>query len=237
MDTATTEQASLRASTRLEAFTDAAFAFSLTLLVIAGDHVPASYVDFLEALKSIPAFVASAALLLLFWYCHMRWSQRYGLTDAKAVIVTSALVCTVLVFVYPLRIVFSSLFHWLSGGYLPMPIAGVTLSALNNLFVIYAIGYVAMCALLALLYQHALASAETLQLDRIERERARLERNSFLLLLLPGVLSLLYMAVVPDRWGPLCGFLYSSLAVLMPIHGRYAEKRLAKMTAEVAGID
>lgn len=228
-----------RHTTRLEAFTDAAFAFSLTLLVIAGDNVPASYADFLQALKAIPAFVASAALLLMFWYCHMRWSQRYGLTDVKAVIVTSALVCTVLVFVYPLRIVFSSLFHWLSGGYLPMPIAGVNLSALNTLFVIYAFGFIAMCALIALLYQHTLANAEALQLDSIERQRVRFERNSFLLLLLPGLLSLLYLAVVPARWGPLSGFMYSSLAVIMPIHGIYAEKRLKQMAEaqrdEVAG--
>lgn len=224
-----------RRNTRLEAFTDAAFAFSLTLLVIAGDNVPASYADFLQALKAIPAFVASAALLLMFWYSHMRWSQRYGLTDGKSVVVTAALVCTVLVFVYPLRIVFSSLFYWISGGYLPLPISGVTLSALNSLFVIYAIGFIAMCALLALLYQHALANAKMLNLNAVERARARFERNSFLLLLLPGVLSLLYLAIVPARWGPLSGFFYSSLAIMMPLHGIYAEKRLLAMAAEKDG--
>jgi len=228
------ESGQTRQSTRLEAFTDAAFAFSLTLLVIAGDTVPSSYADFLQALKAIPAFVVSAALLIMFWYSHMRWSQRYGLTDLKAVILTSALVCTVLVFVYPLRIVFSSMFYWMSGGYLPLPISGIGLSALNSLFVIYAIGFIAMCSLLAMLYQHTLANAEYLQLDAIERQRVRFERDSFLLLLLPGVLSLLYLALVPARWGPLSGFLYCTLAVMMPVHGVYAEKRLKKLAEETA---
>ena len=42
-------------STRVEAFVDAAFAFALTLLVIAGDSIPASVGELLKALKSLPA--------------------------------------------------------------------------------------------------------------------------------------------------------------------------------------
>lgn len=81
-----TDQKPARQSTRLEAFTDAAFAFSLTLLVIAGDNVPTSFDEFILALKSIPAFIASAALLLMFWYSHMRWSQRYCLCDTPTIL-------------------------------------------------------------------------------------------------------------------------------------------------------
>jgi len=215
-----------RQSTRLEAFTDAAFAFSLTLLVIAGDSVPGSFAEFLLALKSIPAFFASAAILLMFWHGHMRWSQRYCLCDGPSIVLTAALVCTVLVFVYPLRIVFGSMFHWASGGYFRLPITDITLSALNNLFVIYAVGFIAMCGLLALLYQHALRNAQALGLSAVERLDAKLERNSFLLLLTPGLLSLLYLALVPAQYGPFSGFFYSGLAILMPWHGYRAKKEL-----------
>lgn len=222
-----TAQKPARQSTRLEAFTDAAFAFSLTLLVIAGDNVPGSFDEFILALKSIPAFIASAALLLMFWYSHMRWSQRYCLCDMPTILLTAALVCTVLVFVYPLRIVFGSLFHWISGGFLTLPMSGIGMAAMNTLFVIYAIGFLAMCIWQALLYHHALRKAEQLQLDAIEQLEARLERNSFLLQTLPALLSLLYLAVLPARFGPYSGFLYSLLGIIMPLYGFMASRQLA----------
>ena len=217
----------VRQSTRLEAFTDAAFAFSLTLLVIAGDDVPTTFDEFMLALKSIPAFIASAALLLMFWYSHMRWSQRYCLCDLPTILITAALVCTVLVFVYPLRIVFGSLFHWISGGFFQLRMDGIGLTAMNSLFVIYAIGYIAMCGLLALLYQHAMRKADSLQLSRLERLETRLERNSFLLQIVPAVLSLIYLAIVPAKYGPYCGFMYCLLGIIMPINGMRASRLMA----------
>lgn len=216
-----------RQSTRLEAFTDAAFAFSLTLLVIAGDNVPTSFDEFILALKSIPAFIASAALLLMFWYSHMRWSQRYCLCDMTTILLTSALVCTVLVFVYPLKIVFGSLFHWLSGGFFQLPMTGIGLQAINSLFVIYAVGFLAMCSWQALLYQHALRKSAQLQLDEVDQLEARLERNSFVLQTIPAWLSLLYLWLVPAQYGPFSGFLYSLLGIMMPWYGIKANRLLA----------
>lgn len=234
MDNAMTEQAPVRAPTRLEAFTDAAFAFSLTLLVIAGDNVPTSFDEFLLALKSIPAFVASAAMLLMFWYSHMRWSQRYCLCDMPTILLTSALVCTVLVFVYPLRIVFGSLFHWISGGFFQLSMSGIGMSALNTLFAIYAIGFIAMCSLMALLYHHALNKAGPLQLDDSGQLEARLNRNSFLLQTLPAWLSLLYLAIVPAKYGPYTGFMYCLLGIIMPIYGSRATRLLAEQKQQQA---
>ena len=223
-----TVQKSARQSTRLEAFTDAAFAFSLTLLVIAGDNVPTSFEEFMLALKSIPAFIASAALLLMFWYSHMRWSQRYCVCDTPTILLTSALVCTVMVFVYPLRIVFGSLFHWISGGFFQLPMTGIGLHAINSLFVIYAVGFIAMCSWQTLLYQHALRKAAELQLDAVDQLEARLERNSFLLQTLPAWLSLLYLLIMPAQYGPFSGFFYSLLAIVMPWYGIKANRLLEK---------
>ncbi len=60
--------------TRLDTFIDAAFAFVLTLLVISFDEIPSNYAEMMAAVKRIPAFVASFALLMMFWLPHRRWS-------------------------------------------------------------------------------------------------------------------------------------------------------------------
>ncbi|MEE4295112.1 MAG: TMEM175 family protein [Wenzhouxiangella sp.] len=54
-----------REMTRLETFTDAAFAFAVTLLAVSIDEIPNDYESLLLALKGTPAFAASFALLLL----------------------------------------------------------------------------------------------------------------------------------------------------------------------------
>jgi hypothetical protein len=52
------------ASTRLENFVDASFAFALTMLVISVNDIPHSMDALLLALRGIPAYAASFALLL-----------------------------------------------------------------------------------------------------------------------------------------------------------------------------
>ncbi len=62
------------AMTRLETFVDAAFAFAVTLLVIAVDDVPRSFEELEFALRSVPVFVVSAAQVFVFWIAHRNWS-------------------------------------------------------------------------------------------------------------------------------------------------------------------
>ena len=67
--------------TRTEVFVDAAFAFALTLLVISFDAIPRDWDEVVLAIKNIPAFAASVAMLAWIWYEHSVWSKRYGLDD------------------------------------------------------------------------------------------------------------------------------------------------------------
>jgi len=65
--------------TRLETFIDAAFAFAITMLVIAAQQIPDDIETLLAAFKNVPAFVASVIVLGIFWRGHWLWSRRYGL--------------------------------------------------------------------------------------------------------------------------------------------------------------
>jgi len=65
--------------TRLETFIDAAFAFAISMLVIAPQQIPDNIEALLGAFKNVPAFVASIIVLGIFWRGHWLWSRRYGL--------------------------------------------------------------------------------------------------------------------------------------------------------------
>ncbi len=67
--------------TRLETFIDAAFAFAISMLVIAPQQIPDNVDALLGAFKNVPAFVASMVVLGIFWRGHWLWSRRYGLED------------------------------------------------------------------------------------------------------------------------------------------------------------
>src|SRR3954466_10829202 len=70
-----------REVSRLEGFTDAVFAFAVTLLVVALE-VPRTFEGLIEDVQEFPAFVAAFVMLLTFWNGHYRFFRRYGLEDA-----------------------------------------------------------------------------------------------------------------------------------------------------------
>ena len=130
--------------TRLETFVDAAFAFSLTLLVIFFNDLPDTVAELRDALRRVPTFAACFVLLTLFWMAHNRWSRRFGLDDGRSTVLSLALVLVVLVFVYPLRMVASSGLHMLSGGWVPSELGGLGadwLLDLQTVFMVYAVGF------------------------------------------------------------------------------------------------
>ena len=56
--------------TRLETFIDAAFAFAISMLVIAAQQIPDNIEALLAAFKNVPTFVCSIAVLGIYWRGH-----------------------------------------------------------------------------------------------------------------------------------------------------------------------
>lgn len=63
--------------TRLEGFTDAVFAFAVTLLVVSLE-VPHTFAELVQAMKGFAAFAICFAILVQFWYFHYKFSRRYA---------------------------------------------------------------------------------------------------------------------------------------------------------------
>jgi uncharacterized membrane protein len=205
----------------IEAFTDAAFAFALSLLVISLSP-PTSLDKLYVALGGIPSFLASASILMMFWWGHHEWSRRYGLDDGKTLILSCALVFTVLIYVYPLRFVFSLMFESL-GRMAGLPLeSDATIQSLrdvNQLFIVYGAGFAAMSCALVLLHAHAWSKRDVLELDEIERHETKANLGAWLILLTAGLLSAVVAVVVPDRWVGAPGWIYAPLAIVMPLYG------------------
>lgn len=214
-------------TTRLDTFCDAAFAFAVTILVISSGGVPDSYRQLLEALKDVPAFAASFASIAGFWLAHRAWSSDYGLDDAPATILSLIMVFVMLVYVYPLKMMFSAFASYASGGRLPTSFVMADPREMLGLFMIYGAGFAAQTGMLAALHAHALR-APGLGLDPRERLLTRQKIVRFAVLGGTGLASALFAALLPPRIAIYAGFLYMTLPVTMPLlairHGRRAQR-------------
>ncbi len=206
-------------TTRTETFVDAAFAFAVTLLVVMVDAVPGNVDELRNAFKAVPAFAASFAIIAMFWYSHHRWSRRFGLEDGVTVMLSLLLVFLVLVYVYPLRMLTASLFHWLSGGWLA---AGFSLNSARDLldiYVAYGFGFAALSGVLWLLYMHAWRLRDRLGLSAEERIGTRIELRANALIASTGLLSAVVALTLPARdsvWLLMAPGLCYNLLLLLP---------------------
>lgn len=205
-----------REVTRIEAFVDAAFAFAVTLLVISFNAMPDSAEALVEALKGVPAFAASFALLAMLWWQHADWSRRYGLDDGRSVLLSLLLVFLVLVYVYPLRIIFTAFFGWLSDGWLPLGVAIDSARDLQLLFLAYAVAWTTLGVVVVALYRHAWRRRGVLGLDRAERVELRGAIAAQWMIPATGLLALCALAVFAllgrPEFSGLSGFAYSLMA-------------------------
>lgn len=216
-------------ATRLEAFVDAAFAFALTLVVIAGNDIPASVDELVLAMKSVPAYAGCFLLIMRCWSAHADWSRRYGLDDVVSRRLGVLLVFLVLIFVYPMRMVFSSLFNALTAGYLPTGFSINSAADVPAMFIMFAVAFGLLGAVMTALYWHAWRLRDALGLSLHERARTRFEMMNWGAVPAVAALSLglaLTIPAVPESgiWLGLPGFVFFLLNLAPLLLWRVAER-------------
>ena len=203
--------------TRLETFTDAAFAFAVTMLVIAGDTIPTSYQALIESLKDIPSFAAGIAMILFIWYGHLQWSRRYGLEDGISVSLSGLLILSILVFVYPLKLVFSAMFAFMSGGILQSEFVITNPNEIIGLFVFYGFGFTITCLIISFLYIYAYTKRRQLNLNSREVFETKVSIFMWLIIAFPAFVSALTALFLPIKFGIWSGFMNWLYFIVMPI--------------------
>ena len=205
--------------TRLETFTDAAFAFAVTMLVVGGgDAIPANFDEMIGAMKQVPAFAASFANIMLFWYAHHTWSRRFGLDDVMSAIFSFMLIFVVLIYVYPLKAIYSGALQFFTNGLLESYFVLSSIDDLRVMFVIFGCGYASLSLVIVLLNRHALRVADELRLSEPERWATVTQIQQWLISTAVPLVSIVLALTMPGPWVVLAGLIYGSFGLLMPGH-------------------
>jgi uncharacterized membrane protein len=207
---------------RLDQFVDAAFGFAVTLLVILGAQ-PETLDDLRDGLFNIPASAAAFVLIVLFWQAHKVFARLTPNRDNMSTLISLAIVFTVLVYVFPLKLLTQGLFWWLSGGRLPGRELIDDVGDLATLYQIYGVGFAVLSALYAWLFARSKTLAPTAELA----EDARSWRDAWLVCAASGVISTA-LAFLPIHYVPwLPPSTYSFIPVAIWVRERMVMRRRA----------
>jgi uncharacterized membrane protein len=216
---------------RLEAFSDAVFAFALTLLVVALE-VPKNYGELMRTMSGFLPFACCFALLVWIWYEHNLFFRRFGLQDNYTVVLNGALLFVVLFYVYPLKFMFSSLFARIVPA-LRDTAEPMRLRELANASAVYSAGFVVLFLMFVLLYRHVYAKRDALGLTELEAFDARAAMGHHTISMGVGLLALA-LALASPNFAPLSPVTFTLMG---PVHWWYGvrsgrerdglEKRLA----------
>jgi uncharacterized membrane protein len=208
---------------RIEAFSDVVFGFSLTLLVVSLE-VPRTYTELIADMRGFVPFAICFALLAQVWWLHHNFFRRYGLEDATTATLNFVLLFVVLFYTYPLKFVFTGLFNQITGHTEIRAATGQIVSWMqpeqaSALMVIYGLGYAAVFLVFLLLYRNALRKREELELTPLEIFDTRTSMMESGFQLFVGLLCAVVAGALPSRMGGLSGYLFFLLPIGMPIIG------------------
>src|SRR5437763_7707630 len=219
--------------TRLETFIDAAFAFAITMLVIATQQVPDDIASLLAAFKNVPTFICSIVVLGIFWRGHWLWSRRYGLEDGVSILISWALIVTILIFIYPLKAIFGAMWYLLSNGQVGHRFSLYTTEEQARwIFAIYALGLIAISAEIFLLNLRAWQLREPLRLNAREELMTRSELTGWSIPVSVGIVSLVFSCTLPIKQIAWCGWVYFLMAMMLMVDALWHRRRLREEGGE-----
>jgi Endosomal/lysosomal potassium channel TMEM175 len=202
-----------REVSRVEGFSDAVFAFAITLLVVSLE-VPKTFEELTAAIRAFPAFAVCFAMLFQVWWRHYRFFRSYDLEDGPVIAMTGLLLFVVLFYVYPLKFLWSMFFAQFD----PRLVRGdaIRVDQFGTLFEIYGLGVAAVFGILGLMYGHAYRRRDDLELTPIEVVDTRVDvyRNFAIggIGLLSVVVAAILSRVAPRQIG-LAGYMYFLIGI------------------------
>src|SRR5262245_11274230 len=221
---------SRREVSRVEGFSDAVFAFAITLLVVSLE-VPKTFDELIAAIRGFPAFAVCYALLFQVWWRHYRFFRKYDLEDGPVIAMTGFLLFVVLFYVYPLKFLWSTFFAQFGRG---ITEDVLRMSQVPALFEIYGLGVAVVFGILGVMYWHAYSRREDLELSAVEVVDTRVDiyRNAAIACI--GLVSVATAAIF-SRAAPrdvgIAGYMYFLIGITEWWLGSYNGKLRRRLNA------
>lgn len=211
--------------TRLETFSDAVFAFAVTLIIVSLE-VPKSFDELFETMKGFVSFGVCFTLLFLIWNNQNIFFRRFGLVDAYTTFLNGVLLFVVLTYTYPLKFLFTLIFSgdstYLSHG---EKLSMIRVDQIPTLMYVYDTGYLIIYLLFYLMYRHAQKNAKKLELTDYELFETRSQMYINLLNVMIGVLAIAVTVILPAGLKGGSGYVYFLLAIVYPVFFRARGKK------------
>ena len=215
---------------RIEAFSDAVFAFAVTLLIVSLE-VPKCFDELMVTMRGFFAFGVCFTLLMIIWYEQNIFFRRYGMHDIVTILLNCILMFLVLFYVYPLKFLFTLIFSDEIYGVGHSPLI-MKLEDAPRLMLIYGLGYILIYLLFFFMYIHALRKKEELALTDIEVFDTRTKLYSKLLLIFIGVLAVLTSQAVPSKYSGMTGMMYMLIGPAFSVYHSYRGKKRRSLGIE-----
>ena len=215
---------------RLENFSDAVFAFSITLLMISLE-VPKTFTQILSLSDELIAFAITIIPLFIIWQQHRLFFKRYGLDDKNILVWNTILLFIVLIFIFPLK--FLSLFLIRFFGYIFLGTENVFNTMIEGiqvpwLMVYYGIGVVGILFVFSRFYNHAFKMKDNLSLNTFEANMTQYYKRLFTHLCFIPILSIIFVLVFMNVdvtiASIISGILYALTGVVFDINRRWLKK-------------
>ena len=214
---------------RVEALSDAVFAFSVSLLVAALE-VPQTFDELKFILSGAIPFFCTVALVFLFWYQQNVFFRHYAVNDLYIIVLNLIYLAVILFYVYPLKFLFSLLLSsWTGLQLFPkaaekhLPV--ITQHEFPSLIIIFSAGYFVIWILLYLMHRHALRLSKKLELNKYETAYTKKETRGALWNALVGLAAILFAVLHLEMLSGIC---YLLIPVLLFISNRIFLKQLRK---------
>ena len=222
------------AMSRIDGFSDVVFGFALTLIVVSLE-VPHTYDELHSLLLGFFPFFICFIFLISVWWTHFKFFRRYGLHDFGTVLINSALLFTLLFYVYPLK-------------FLTMLIAAqVTQHGTTHFFstdaqsrelmIVYGAGFAAIYFCLSALYWNAWRQRLHLRLNPLETVLTLSIMWDQFGIGCVGLLCCVIAGLLPAAKAGAAGWCFFSIGIWKTIHGRISATHIRAAHARITPED
>ncbi len=215
---------------RLENFSDAVFAFSITLLMISLE-VPQTFTQILELTDELIAFAITIIPLFIIWQQHRQFFRRYGLDDSVVLKWNTILLFIVLIFIFPLKFLSLFLVRFYSSVLFGTPtVFGTMISGdqVPMLMIYYGLGALGLIFVFSRFYKHALNKKDELELNTYELKHTEYYKRLFTHLCYVPIISIVFVIVIMffnvTIASVVSGVLYALTGVVFVINQRWLKK-------------